>query len=109
MATKTGTRIRKKVKRNVSDGIAFIHASFNNTIVTIADRQGNTLCWATAGGSGCAVWLGPEEAPWAFLAGAGTGFVPLLGFEVWWFYRAGHRLQPSEADSESGSDGGETR
>ena len=52
MATKTGTRIRKKVKRNVSDGIAFIHASFNNTIVTIADRQGNTLCWATAGGSG---------------------------------------------------------
>ncbi len=52
MATKTGTRTRKKVKRNVADGIAHIHASFNNTIVTITDRQGNTLCWATAGGSG---------------------------------------------------------
>ncbi len=52
MATKQGTRKGKKVKRNVSDGVAHIHASFNNTIVTITDRQGNTLCWATAGGSG---------------------------------------------------------
>ena len=52
MASKTGTRTRKKVKRDVSDGIAHIHASFNNTIVTITDRQGNALCWATAGGSG---------------------------------------------------------
>jgi hypothetical protein len=47
---------------------------------------------ATAGGTGCAVWLGSEEAPWAFLTGAGTGFLPLLGFEVWWFYRASRRL-----------------
>lgn len=45
-------RVRKKVKKNVADGIAHIHASFNNTIVTITDRQGNALCWATAGGSG---------------------------------------------------------
>jgi len=52
MAAKTSGRTRKKVKRDVSDGIAHIHASFNNTIVTITDRQGNTLCWATAGGSG---------------------------------------------------------
>jgi len=51
MAAK-GTRTRKKVKRDVSDGIAHIHASFNNTIVTITDRQGNALCWATSGGSG---------------------------------------------------------
>jgi small subunit ribosomal protein S11 len=51
MAAK-GSRTRKKVKRDVSDGIAFIHASFNNTIVTITDRQGNALCWATSGGSG---------------------------------------------------------
>jgi small subunit ribosomal protein S11 len=43
---------RKKVKRSVSDGIAHIYASFNNTIITITDRQGNTLAWATAGGSG---------------------------------------------------------
>ena len=53
MATKSPTgRTRKKVKKDVSDGIAHIHASFNNTIVTITDRQGNALCWATSGGSG---------------------------------------------------------
>ena len=43
---------KKKAKRVVIDGVAHIHASFNNTIITIADRQGNALCWATAGGSG---------------------------------------------------------
>lgn len=45
-------RSKKKVKRVVSDGVAHIHATFNNTIVTISDRQGNALAWATAGGSG---------------------------------------------------------
>ena len=45
-------RAKKRVKKNVVDGVAHIHASFNNTIVTITDRQGNTLAWATAGGSG---------------------------------------------------------
>jgi len=43
---------RKKVKKVVTDGVAHVHASFNNTIVTITDRQGNALAWATAGGSG---------------------------------------------------------
>lgn len=43
---------KKKIKRIVSDGQAHVHASFNNTIITITDRQGNALCWATAGGSG---------------------------------------------------------
>jgi small subunit ribosomal protein S11 len=43
---------RKKTKRVVTEGIAHIHASFNNTIITITDRQGNALCWATSGGSG---------------------------------------------------------
>ena len=43
---------RKKSKRVVVDGLAHVHASFNNTIVTITDRQGNTLSWATSGGSG---------------------------------------------------------
>ncbi len=43
---------RKKAKRVVTEGIAHIHASFNNTIITITDRQGNALCWATSGGSG---------------------------------------------------------
>ena len=51
MADKS-TRSKKKVKRSVSDGVAHIHATFNNTIVTISDRQGNALSWATAGGSG---------------------------------------------------------
>ena len=46
------TRVRKKVKKNVSEGIAHIHASFNNTIITITDRQGNVLSWATSGGCG---------------------------------------------------------
>ncbi len=45
-------KTRKKVKKHVVDGIAHIHASFNNTIVTITDRQGNSLSWATAGGCG---------------------------------------------------------
>lgn len=45
-------RARKKVKKNVADGIAHVHASFNNTIITITDRQGNALSWATAGGQG---------------------------------------------------------
>jgi small subunit ribosomal protein S11 len=36
----------------VVDGVAHIHASFNNTIITITDRQGNAVCWATSGGSG---------------------------------------------------------
>ena len=44
--------VKKKVRKAVVDGIAFIHASFNNTIVTITDRQGNALSWATSGGSG---------------------------------------------------------
>ncbi len=49
---KASTRTRKRIKRDVVDGVAHIHASFNNTIITITDRQGNTLAWATAGGSG---------------------------------------------------------
>ena len=47
------TRSRKKVtRRSVAEGVAHIHASFNNTIVTITDRQGNALAWATSGGQG---------------------------------------------------------
>ena len=43
---------KKKSKRVVADGLAHIHASFNNTIITITDRQGNALSWATSGGAG---------------------------------------------------------
>ena len=49
---KDNQRNRKKVNRTVSEGMAHIHASFNNTIVTITDRQGNALAWATSGGQG---------------------------------------------------------
>ena len=49
---KTAAKPKKKVKKTVTEGIAHIHASFNNTIITITDRHGNTVCWATAGGSG---------------------------------------------------------
>ena len=48
----TAARASKKVKKNVTEGIAHIHASFNNTIITITDRQGNALSWATSGGAG---------------------------------------------------------
>ncbi len=49
---KANIRVKKKVKKNVSEGIAHVHASFNNTIITITDRQGNALSWATSGGAG---------------------------------------------------------
>jgi small subunit ribosomal protein S11 len=51
-STSGASRVRKKVKKSVSDGIAHVHASFNNTIITITDRQGNALSWATSGGAG---------------------------------------------------------
>ena len=49
---KANVRVRKKVKKNVAEGIAHVHASFNNTIITITDRQGNALSWASSGGQG---------------------------------------------------------
>ena len=51
-AAGAATQVKRKTRSSVSDGVAHIHASFNNTIVTITDRQGNTLAWATSGGSG---------------------------------------------------------
>lgn len=45
-------RQTKRVRRDVSDGIAYISASFNNTIITITDRKGNALAWSTAGAAG---------------------------------------------------------
>ena len=43
-------RVRKKVRKYVADGIAHVHASFNNTIITITDRQGGALSWASVVG-----------------------------------------------------------
>jgi small subunit ribosomal protein S11 len=48
----TATRVRKKVRKVVNEGVAHIHASFNNTIITITDSQGNALSWASSGGAG---------------------------------------------------------
>ncbi|TAL44842.1 MAG: 30S ribosomal protein S11 [Methylovulum sp.] len=45
-------RSRKRIKKEIADGIVHVHASFNNTIITITDRKGNALSWATSGGSG---------------------------------------------------------
>ena len=55
MATPTtaaAPKVKKRVKKSVAEGIAHIQASFNNTIISISDRQGNILTWATAGGAG---------------------------------------------------------
>ncbi|HEX5353790.1 MAG TPA: 30S ribosomal protein S11 [Rhodanobacteraceae bacterium] len=49
---KPSAKPKKKTKRIVVDGVAHVQASFNNTIVTITDSQGNALSWATAGGAG---------------------------------------------------------
>ncbi|MDH4019564.1 MAG: 30S ribosomal protein S11 [Xanthomonadales bacterium] len=49
---KPNTKTKRKVKKVVVDGIAHVHASFNNTIITLSDRQGNVLSWATSGGAG---------------------------------------------------------
>jgi len=52
MARPGAKSTRKKVRKTGVDGIAHVHASFKNAIMTSTDRQGNTLGWATAGGSG---------------------------------------------------------
>ena len=49
---KAAAKAKKRVKKNVAEAVAHIHASFNNTIISISDRQGNVLTWATSGGSG---------------------------------------------------------
>ena len=45
-------KTKKKVKKNIVEGVAHIHASFNNTIVMITDRQGNAISWSTSGAGG---------------------------------------------------------
>jgi len=43
---------KKKVRKDIGFGVAFIQSNFNNTIITITDQQGSTLCWASAGTAG---------------------------------------------------------
>ncbi|MEJ2669327.1 MAG: 30S ribosomal protein S11 [Gammaproteobacteria bacterium] len=52
MAKNQVAKVKKKAKKSVVDGIAHIQASFNNTIITLSDLQGNALSWATSGGCG---------------------------------------------------------
>ena len=55
MATTKGRTVRtggKKERKNISYGRAYVHATFNNTIITITDQQGNAISWASAGSSG---------------------------------------------------------
>ena len=52
MAVKKTTRSKKKVRKNIESGVAHISSTFNNTIVTLTDKSGNALSWASAGGLG---------------------------------------------------------
>ena len=62
MAKPAAQRVRKKERKNISSGIAHVNASFNNTMVTITDVQGNAIAWSSAGGQG---FKGsPKSTPW---------------------------------------------
>lgn len=52
MAKETTTRVRRKEKKNVHQGVVHIQSTFNNTIVTISDMKGNTISWGSSGSSG---------------------------------------------------------
>ncbi|OGT30861.1 MAG: 30S ribosomal protein S11 [Gammaproteobacteria bacterium RIFCSPHIGHO2_12_FULL_35_23] len=52
VSAKPTVKVRKKVKRQVIDGVVHVQATFNNTIITISDRQGNTIAWASAASCG---------------------------------------------------------
>ncbi|MCW5723145.1 MAG: 30S ribosomal protein S11 [Devosia sp.] len=49
MAKTETTRIRRKERKNITSGVAHVNASFNNTMITIADMQGNTISWSSSG------------------------------------------------------------
>lgn len=52
MAKEQAARVKRKDRKNISTGEAHVNATFNNTIITITDQQGNVISWASAGGSG---------------------------------------------------------
>lgn len=52
MARRTSTRVKRREKKNIAEGIAHIKSTFNNTIISITDKQGNAISWASAGTSG---------------------------------------------------------
>ncbi len=52
MATSPAPRVRRRERKNITSGIAHVSATFNNTIITITDVQGNAIAWSSAGGQG---------------------------------------------------------
>lgn len=52
MAKPAPTKVRRRERKNIHSGVAHISASFNNTVITIADMQGNVISWSTAGAMG---------------------------------------------------------
>ena len=52
MARQTTTRVRRSERKNISSGVAHVSATFNNTLITISDAQGNTISWSSAGSQG---------------------------------------------------------
>ena len=46
---RNNTRGKRRVKKNIAKGVAHVHSTFNNTIVTLCDKEGNTISWASAG------------------------------------------------------------
>lgn len=51
-STATAGRVKRRERKNITSGVAHVNASFNNTIVTITDAQGNTISWSSAGAHG---------------------------------------------------------
>ena len=49
---KTSTRVRRRERKNITSGVAHVNATFNNTMITITDAQGNTIAWSSAGAQG---------------------------------------------------------
>ncbi|MDP6351312.1 MAG: 30S ribosomal protein S11 [Alphaproteobacteria bacterium] len=52
MAKESGGRVKRRERKNITSGVAHVNATFNNTLITITDVQGNTISWASAGGQG---------------------------------------------------------
>ncbi len=52
MAKEATARVKRRERKNITSGVAHVSATFNNTIITITDAQGNTIAWSSAGGQG---------------------------------------------------------
>ena len=86
MAKDTSPRLRRRERKNISSGVAHVSASFNNTMITITDAQGNTIAWSSAGSQG---FRGSRKStPFAAQVAAESAAKDALGFgmrrlEVW--------------------------